>query len=165
LRTLLSEQFRRLRRNAAVRRVHAANTIRSWGAVPPARKENRMNDRTKALLDKLESLKDELAGYFEEAGLGKDELLRVHGALDAAHAAVASHGPVEGHDLNVDLAEKPEDHPALQGQGEKPPINLDDNVNQASTEGDVQHVVSGAEVPAEAEQPAPETHQADGPAA
>lgn len=103
--------------------------------------------RIEGFLDRLEQIKEEIASEFEGLGLGKDELLRVHDALGVAAAAVRSHGPVEGHDLNVDLAENPEDHPAPQGQVSTP-INMDDNVNQASTVGEPAPVISG--VPADA---------------
>lgn len=107
------------------------------------------------ILDYLDSVKEKLAADFERLGLGKDMLLRVHDALDVAHATVASARPVEGHDLNVDLAENPEDHPAPQGQ-QPTPINTDDNVNQASPEAPAQPVISGApqDAPAPAAVPA-----------
>lgn len=101
------------------------------------------DEKTQALLDKFSAFKDELAAHFEDLGFGKDVLLRVHAALDEAHAVVASHKPVEGYDLNVDLAEKPEDHPAVQGHVPTP-INTDDDVNQASPVDPAVAVVSGA---------------------
>lgn len=84
------------------------------------------DERVEQLLEKFEDFKQEIADLFSELGLGKDEVLRVHSAVNVAAAAVKSHGPHFGHDLNDDLAESPEDHPAVVGQGEKPPIELND---------------------------------------
>lgn len=105
----------------------------------------------------LDEVKDKIAGEFEKLGLGKDALLRVHGAIDSTNAIIATSGAVPAHDLNDDLAEKPEDHPREQGQGERPPINTDDNVNVASPPGEVEPVISGA--PVEGEQ---KSDQAEG---
>jgi hypothetical protein len=77
------------------------------------------------LVKEFDAFKDRLKEIYEELGLGKDELLRAHDALDLAAEAVTAHGHLGGHDLNDDLAAKPEDHPAVQGQVSTP-INMDD---------------------------------------
>jgi len=83
------------------------------------------DDRVKQALEEFDSIKKRIVEIFQDLGLGKDEVLRAHGALDGAAATVAAHGPHQGEDLNDHLAESPEDHPAVQGQ-EKTPISFDE---------------------------------------
>jgi hypothetical protein len=78
-----------------------------------------------SLVAEFDAFKERIKEIYEQLGLGKDELLRAHGALDVASAAVAAHGGRDGHDLNDDLAASPEDHPAAQGHVPTP-INMDD---------------------------------------
>lgn len=102
------------------------------------------DDKIKAALGELSDLKDKIVGIFaDDEVVGKDVVLDVSNALDAAHARVSAAAPVEGHDLNVDLAASPEDHPAVQGQVPTP-IEMDPNVNEQSPTAPAQPVVSGA---------------------
>lgn len=74
-------------------------------------------DQTNSLNAKLDALKAELEDI---EGVGKDVLLRFHGAIDAATAEVRAAASVAdaGHDLNDTLVAatgSPEDHPREQG--------------------------------------------------
>jgi hypothetical protein len=89
-------------------------------------KEHNVSDeKVKGFLEELETFKERIVEIYAELGLGKDEVLRAHAGIDTAVATVASHGPHEGADLNDDLAETPEDHPAALGQ-EPTPIAFDE---------------------------------------
>lgn len=74
-----------------------------------------MNDKVQAILDRIDEFKQEIEQAFGELGYGKDAVLDVHNALDEAAQKVAVTNQPAGLDANVELAEKPEDHPAAQG--------------------------------------------------
>lgn len=107
-----------------------------------------LESKREKLLDKLEAMKDDVAKHFNELGLGKDLYLRVVEAIDGAKREVLIAPLGRGdHDLNDELAKKPEDHPAVVGQGDKPDIQLDDP--KSAPEGAYQ----SPEAPASAKDP------------
>lgn len=90
------------------------------------------NDKVQGILDRIDAFKQEIEQAFGELGYGKDAVLEVHNALDQAAQKVAVQNQPAGLDANVELAEKPEDLPAAQGN--ETPTPAEQAVPEAQTD-------------------------------